>query len=48
LGRLSAARDAIAQLRAVVPHIGMDSILRNADQHELYLSGLRLAMSGAA
>jgi adenylate cyclase len=47
LGRLSAARDAIAQLRAVVPHIGMDSILRNADQHELYLSGLRLAAGEA-
>jgi TolB-like protein len=43
LGRLAEAAEPITQLRAIIPWIGMDSLLRNPEQHESYLSGLRLA-----
>ena len=42
-GRLSEARETIARLRAICPSIGIDCYLRNPEQHELYVSGLRLA-----
>jgi adenylate cyclase len=43
LGRLAEARETVGRLRAIIPWIGMDSLLRNPQQHELYVSGLRLA-----
>ena len=43
LGRLAEAGETVGRLRAIVPWIGMDSLLRNPQQHELYVSGLRLA-----
>ena len=43
LGRLDEARETIARLRAFCPAVGIDYYLRNPEQHELYLSGLRLA-----
>ena len=45
LGRLVEARETVKQLRVLIPGIGMDSLLRNPEQHEMYLSGLRLATS---
>jgi TolB-like protein len=47
LGQLPEARETLTQLRAIIPSIGMDSLLRNPEQHELYLAGLRLAMGEA-
>ena len=47
-GRLGEAREVVTQLRAIIPSIGIDHMLRNPEQHELYLSGLRLAMGEAA
>jgi len=47
-GRLGEAREIVTQLRAIIPSIGIDHMLRNPEQHELYLSGLRLAMGEAA
>ena len=44
LGRLSEAREAVVRLRALCPAIGVDYMLREPEQRELYLSGLRLAM----
>jgi len=46
-GRLGEAREVVTQLRAIIPSIGIDHMLRNPEQHELYLSGLRLAMGEA-
>jgi len=43
LGRLDEARETIARLRAFCPAVGIDYYLRSPEQHELYLSGLRLA-----
>jgi adenylate cyclase len=44
MGRLEDARRIVAQLRAITPVVIPDaSYLRNAEQRELYLSGLRLA-----
>jgi len=43
LGRLAEAGETVGRLRAIIPWIGMDSLLRNPQQHELYVSGLRLA-----
>jgi TolB-like protein len=47
LGRLAEARETVGRLRAIIPWIGMDSLLRNPQQHELYVSGLRLAAGEA-
>ena len=47
-GRLAEARETVTQLRAIIPWIGMDNMLRNPEQHELYLSGLRLATGEAS
>jgi TolB-like protein len=47
LGQLPEARETLTQLRAIILSIGMDSLLRNPEQHELYLAGLRLAMGEA-
>jgi len=44
LGRLAEAGEIVGQLRTIIPWIGMDSLLRNPQQHQLYVSGLRLAM----
>jgi hypothetical protein len=45
MGWLEDAREIIAQLRAITPVVAPDaSNFRNAEQRELYLSGLRLAM----
>jgi tetratricopeptide (TPR) repeat protein len=44
LGRLDEAREAMVRLRAICPAVGVDYMLRNPEQRELYLSGLRLAM----
>ncbi len=47
MGRLDDARDIVARLRAITPVVIPDaSFLRNAEQRELFLSGLRLAMGG--
>jgi adenylate cyclase len=44
MGRLNEAREIVGRLRAVTPVVMPDvSYLRNAEQRELYLSGLRLA-----
>ena len=47
LGRLAEAGETVGRLRAIIPWIGMDSLLRNPQQHELYVSGLRLAAGEA-
>jgi adenylate cyclase len=48
MGRLDEAREIITQLRAITPVTAPDaSNFRNAEQRELYLSGLRLAMGEA-
>jgi hypothetical protein len=45
MGRLDEAREIIAQLRAITPVVAPDaSNFRNAEQRELHLSGLQLAM----
>jgi hypothetical protein len=45
MSRLDEAREIIARLRAITPVVAPDaSNFRNAEQRELYLSGLRLAM----
>jgi adenylate cyclase len=45
MGRLDDAREIIARLRAITPVLTPDdSFLRNPEDRELYLSGLRLAM----
>ena len=46
-GRMAEARETISQLRTIIPWIGMDSLVRNPEQHELYVSGLRLAVGEA-
>jgi TolB-like protein/class 3 adenylate cyclase len=44
MGRLADAREIVARLRAITPVVIPDaSFLRNAEQRELFLSGLRLA-----
>jgi adenylate cyclase len=44
MGRLDDAREAVARLRAIAPVVIPDaSYLRNPEQRELFLSGLRLA-----
>jgi hypothetical protein len=44
MGRLDDAREIVERLRAITPVVIQDaSFLRNAEQRELYLSGLRLA-----
>jgi hypothetical protein len=44
MGRLDDAREIVKRLRAITPVVLNDvSCLRNAEQRELYLSGLRLA-----
>jgi Flp pilus assembly protein TadD len=44
MGRLDDAREIVARLRAITPVVISDaSHLRNAEQRELLLSGLRLA-----
>ncbi len=48
MGRLNEAREIVKRLRAITPLVVPNaSYLRNAEQRELYLSGLRLA-AGAA
>jgi tetratricopeptide (TPR) repeat protein len=48
MGRLDDARETIARLRAITPVVIPDfSFLRNPEQRELFLSGLRLAMGEA-
>ena len=48
MGRLDDARKIIARLRAITPVVVHDaSYLRNAEDRELYLSGLKLAMGGS-
>jgi adenylate cyclase len=42
-GRLSEAQETITRLRAICPSIGIDCYLRKSEQHQLYVSGLRLA-----
>src|SRR5262249_5277044 len=45
MGRLDEAREIVKRLRAITPLVIPDtSPLRNAEQKELYLSGLRLAV----
>jgi len=48
MGRLDDARETVARLRAITP-VGIPDLshLRNPEQRELYLSGLRLAMGEA-
>jgi hypothetical protein len=49
MGRLDAAREIVARLRAITPVVIPDvSYLRNPEHRELYLSGLRLAMGETA
>jgi adenylate cyclase len=49
MGRLDEAREIIAQLRAITSVVAPDaSYFRNAEQRELYLSGLRFAMGEEA
>jgi len=44
MGRLDEAREIVARLRAITPVVVSDlSFLRNAEQRELWLSGLRMA-----
>jgi adenylate cyclase len=44
MGRLDDAREIVARLRAIAPAVMHDAgYLRNPEQRELYLSGLRLA-----
>jgi len=48
MGRLDDAREIVERLRAITPVVIPDaSFLRNAEQRELYLSGLRLAAGEA-
>jgi hypothetical protein len=48
MGRLDDARDIVLRLRAVTSVVIPDiSYLRNPDYRELFLSGLRLAVSEA-
>jgi hypothetical protein len=45
MGRLDEAREIAARLRAITPAVIPDvSHLRNTEQRELFLSGLRLAV----
>jgi hypothetical protein len=45
MGRLDEVREITAQLRAITPVVAPDaSNFRNAEQRELHLSGLQLAM----
>jgi len=49
MGRLDEAREVVTQLRAITPSVMHDaSYLRNDEQRELWLSGLRLAMGEAS
>jgi adenylate cyclase len=49
MGRLDEAREIIGRLRAIAPVVISDvSYMRNREQRELLLSGLRLAMGEAA
>jgi len=50
MGRLDEARAIVARLRAITPLVVPPDLLpyRNPEDRELYLSGLRLAMSEAA
>ena len=49
MGRLDEARAIVARLRAITPQVvPTDLPYRNPEDRELYLSGLRLAMSEAA
>jgi TolB-like protein/class 3 adenylate cyclase len=46
MGRLDDAREVVTRLRAVTPAVRLEaSFLRNAEQRELFLSGLHLALS---
>jgi adenylate cyclase len=48
MGRLDDARDVVVRLRAITPVVIPDaSYLRNAEQRELFLTGLRLAAGEA-
>jgi hypothetical protein len=48
MGRLENAREVVTRLRAITSVVIPDaSFLRNAEQRELYLSGLRLAAGEA-
>jgi hypothetical protein len=47
MGRLDNAREIVKRLRAITSVVIPDTgHLRNAEQRELYLSGLRLAAGG--
>jgi adenylate cyclase len=50
MGRLDEAQDVVTRLRTITPNVIPPRImyLRNAEQRELYLSGLRLAAGEAA
>jgi adenylate cyclase len=49
MGRLDDAREIVSRLRAITRNVIPDaSYLRNPEQRELYLSGLRLAAGEAA
>ena len=49
MGQLDRARAIVTELRGITPVVlPSASHLRNAEQRELYLSGLRLAMAEAA
>jgi hypothetical protein len=44
MGRLDDAREVVTRLRAITPQVMPDaSDIRNTEQRELFLSGLRLA-----
>jgi TolB-like protein/tetratricopeptide (TPR) repeat protein len=49
MGRLDEAREVIARLRSITPRVMPDGTpaMRNLEDRELYLSGLRLAAGGA-
>jgi hypothetical protein len=48
MGQLAWAREIVRRLRAIVPEVMPDlSHMRNADDRELLLSGLRLAAGEA-
>jgi hypothetical protein len=48
MGRIEEAREVVTQLRAIAPVLISDaSRFRNAEQRELYVSGLRLAAGEA-
>ena len=47
MGRLDEARAIIARLRAITPQVVPNAALRNPEDRELFLSGLRLAMGEA-